>query len=99
MERSEIRGFLDSFHFIQATKLTRKFIEKVMPVLSSFPRKRESRTREIRGFRVALAIANLPGMTFDPCRELLNQDTRIRRINSVRGPQPSVLRRPEDFLR
>ena len=44
MERSEIRGFLDSFHFIQATKLTRKFIEKVMHVLLSFPRKRESRT-------------------------------------------------------
>ena len=32
---------------------------------SSFPRKRESRTSEIPGFRLALAIASLAGMTFE----------------------------------
>jgi hypothetical protein len=31
---------------------------------------------EIPGFRVALAIASLPGMTIELCRELLRQDTR-----------------------
>jgi cytochrome c oxidase cbb3-type subunit III len=32
---------------------------------SSFPRRRESRTSEIPGFRLALAIASLAGMTFE----------------------------------
>jgi len=32
---------------------------------------------EIPGFRVALAIASLPGMTIDLCCEFLSQDTSI----------------------
>jgi len=32
---------------------------------------------EIPGFRVALAIASLPGMTIDLCNELRSQDTSL----------------------
>jgi cytochrome c oxidase cbb3-type subunit 3 len=43
------------------------------PDQSSFPRTRESRTSEIPGFRFALAIASLAGMTFE-------------NISNLRGP-------------
>ena len=52
-----------------ASIMSQKFFNTVRGLLLSFPRKRESDFFfQFPGFRVALAIASLPGMTSEFCQ-------------------------------
>ena len=54
-----------------------KSANKIGGLLIVMPAKAGIQIRDFSGFRVALAIASLPGMTDELCSELLGQDTRV----------------------
>ena len=55
--------------------LTQKSAKKIGGLLIVMPAEAGIQVRDFSGFRVALAIASLPGMTDELCTELRGQDS------------------------
>ena len=71
-----------SIHHKGPGVLAQKFAKQVRGSHIVMPAKAGIQVRDFTGFRVALAIASLPGMTDELCSELRGQDT------SAAKPQP-----------
>ncbi len=70
---------------VSAEKLTEEIPRQAPQRSQRFPPPDVSKCFEIPGFRVALAIASLPGMTSELCCKFLNQDTSSQLRGAVAG--------------